>query len=298
MRPLFPALSALSALAIAASAAAAHEFWILPGTFHPRPNAAFPVFIHHGERLAGVTVPRNDDTIRRFELRTLPSEDGAHNGARDDSTVAPVVGLSASPRSFAKNPAQTGAVLIYESEWMPSILPAKKFNAYLEEEGLTQIAAWRARAGETHAEGRERYRRCAKALISSRDPDTETDTDDHPRDTPVGLPCEIVIVRTSADAIHARVLFEGEPLRGIEVVAANQTNPTDLQRTTTDSEGLARFDHTHPDTWLITTLYMRAADAEPGNHQPGSTPEFDWESNWASTVFSTAAAHTNPAQTN
>ena len=70
-----------------------------------------------------------------------------------------------------------GLVIIgYASKPSQIVLPAQKFNDYLVEEGLENVAALRAKRNETNAEARESFARCAKALISS-GPVTAADAD-------------------------------------------------------------------------------------------------------------------------
>lgn len=239
--------------------AAAHEFWLFPSTFQPEPGAAFAVTLNHGERLAGHTVPRDEANIKRFELRTNASE------------PSPVFGMSGGDRSYAKT-AAPNATLVYETEWMTNILPATKFNAYLAEEGLAAIVEMRTKAGENHAEGRERYMRCAKALLGT-----------NLTDSPVGLPCEIVLADPESDQIRASVLFQGKPLAGITVAAVSQADPGTLYRATTDAKGTVAFERTHTGPLLLTTLHMQRVPAEAV-----ADAGVDWESYWASLAFNAA----------
>lgn len=272
-------LLVIAATTFIATLATAHEFWIQPDTFTPIPGQPFRVRLMHGERFAGNPVPRVESSIDRFELVT-----------RDGDTL-PVRGLSGSTVSFSKS-SGTPSTIIYKSRWISNTLPAPRFNAYLETEGLHAITVQRQLAGETENPGRERYMRCAKALLVPVTPvDHAAHTHTHTStalDHPLGLPCEIVLESVSGSGptrtITARVLYHGEPLPDQLVVAVAQANPGALLQSTTDSEGRVIFTGTPRGPWMLTTLHMSRVDQNETDL--GNTPQADWQSLWASVAFS------------
>lgn len=233
--------------------AAAHEFWLNPSTLTPVPGEAFRVGLMHGERFAGDAVPRPAS----FERFVVALPDGAEHA---------VVGMAGRDVSFAKVPAEHagGGTVVYESAWTTSRLPAKRFDAYLQEEKLGHISRERERFGETGTAGAERYKRCSKALLGQ-SADGET-----------GLPLEIVVLSSGAGEIRARMLLRGEALSGIRVVLAARAQPESLVEAVTDEDGLVSFALEHDGRLMLTTLHMERAPADI---------DADWQSFWASTVF-------------
>lgn len=263
---------ALLILALLTTPALAHEFWIRPETFGPAPGQPFRVTLMHGERFDGDPVPRVDSSIDRFEI--LAPGDGPR----------PVRGLSGSTISYGRAPA--GSTIVYQSRWIESHLPAKAFNAYLEEEGLHEITTLRDRAGETLDPGRERYMRCAKALLAPLNTEDRASTPHAIADRPVGLPLEIVLQPATEPAvITAVVLVNGKPLAGQPVVAVSEASPESLHHAKTDEHGRVSFNtpiDMHSDgPWMLTTLHMSRVDPATSTDAPAA----DWQSLWASLTF-------------
>lgn len=254
--------------------ASAHEFWIEPETYTPKPGAAFRVTLQHGERFRGTPVPYVKARTERFEVR-------------DAAGVHPVVARDGAPVQFGRCGAAGGAAVVFESAEFPHELPAARFEAYLREEGLGAIVEARRARGEQEKPGRESYSRCAKALLGAA------------ADAPVGLPLEIVRVGAAegqagapsdaaprtAERVAFRVLFRGEPLAGASVVAVSAAEPERLQRVTTDARGVAEFALDEAGPWMVTTIHMIRA-AEGAAH--------DWRTYWSSLNFERAAPPASP----
>ena len=183
-------------------------------------------------------------------------------------------------------------MLAFESTFTPIELPAAQFNAYLEDEGLTETLAARLRGG-AGAPGRERYRRCAKSWLSGQETDRAT--------APVGLPLEIVPLAAPGlePRLRIRVLWGGRPLAGALVKAwrtplGQGGVPTDgeardsvgtASQGRTDSHGELSVPVPEPGEWLLGVVTM-APCKDPS--------EADWESTWASLTFERAATGTGP----
>src|SRR5439155_18535112 len=90
------------------------------------------------------------------------------------------------PAFSFKMEGQGTAVFRVDRDWSSITLKADKFTAYLKEEGLGEIIKLRAAAGEADADGKERYRRCLKAVVHAGGKPDETPT------KPVGQVFEIV----------------------------------------------------------------------------------------------------------
>ncbi|HET9298948.1 MAG TPA: DUF4198 domain-containing protein, partial [Candidatus Polarisedimenticolaceae bacterium] len=135
---------------LAGAPAAAHDLWLEPSTFRPAPHGLVSVSVLVGQGFLGDTVPRDPEHLERFVLGT-----------------APVVGLpGADPAGTVRVGDAGAATLLYRGTPQPITLEAAKFESYLREEGLEHVIAARAKAGKSNAPGRERYGRCAKALLA------------------------------------------------------------------------------------------------------------------------------------
>lgn len=259
---------ALAGVGVATSTATAHEFWIMPDAFRVTVQQLVRVQMFNGERLAGNTVPRNNAMVERFEVV-------------DQHRTTQVVGPHDGTTGFVRPPNTGSGVLVYESREFTNNLPAERFEAYLTVEGLTNALASRRDRGESAKLGREVYIRCAKSILSVRDPSALGETDPGPTDRIVGLPLEIVLERDQRVTDHGphtvvRVLLRGEPIDGLPVVAVRADKPEHLLRATTDSGGMARFDGATPGVWLITALHIERTEERS---------DTDWKSYWGSLSF-------------
>lgn len=266
-------LAALLAFPVVERGAVAHEFWIQPATLRPAANSMLRVELRHGERFAGDAVRRDPAHIERFTIRGPAGE-------------LPVVGRPGKTEQVARIGCAGDYVIGYLSKPIPHELPAGRFEAYLREEGLGEIAAERARRGEQQRVGREVYRRCAKTLLTVGDAGRETRIDDH-----LGMPLEFRLERISTDAaadvpsvavpiLTARLTFRGAPLKRAAVVAVAQAEPNRLIRLTTDDNGLVSVSLDRSGAWMITALHMVRSAAEQ---------TADWESYWGSLTFDAPA---------
>ena len=166
-------------------------------------------------------------------------------------------------------------VVGYHSKPSPVVLQAPKFNQYLSEEGLEAIAALRATRGETAAEAREVFVRCAKSLLLA-GPAAESQ-----RDRVLGLPLELVAERNpyllaSGQSLPVRLLYKDQPLAGALIVAINQRDPMARLAARSDKAGRVQLRLSEPGPWLIKAVHMIPTPA-------GSDSQ--WASFWASLTF-------------
>ena len=182
----------------------------------------------------------------------------------------------------------------YRSRRSAITLEAAKFEAYLREEGLDAVVAWRAAHGETAAPGREVYSRCAKALLVAGDAGTSRTG----ADRVLGFALELVplgdpTTLASGSPLRLRVLHEGAPLAGALVRATREGAPDGRRGARANAEGRVGLDVDAAGTWLVTCVHMRRAPKDANA---------DWESLWASLTFEvterapTAAAPATTAQ--
>ena len=238
----------------------AHEFWIQPDHDSLRPGQLLTARLFHGERFDGTPVPRDSRHIRRFRVQS-------------ESARADLEGLDGASRSFARLDQPGTHVVSYLSNPVTQTLEPKAFEEYLAEEGLDHVIRQRRRLGESSLPGRERYVRCAKAIVEV---DAETRERDRADDLHVGLPLEIVLIDRSDSTISARVTRDAVPVPGACVVAVHRDDPARLLEAQTDDGGVVRFAIESRGTWMLTTIAME---------RDLDDPDTDWISFWSSTTF-------------
>jgi len=266
-------LSLLSALLLLAARAAAHDFWIEPADFRLTPGQSVAAALRVGESFKGEPVVRKPQRIVRFVL-IGPAGETPLEGRPGDDPAGRAIAREAGPHT-----------IVYQSNHAEITLEPAKFNAYLQEEGLTEILAERKKAGGRDPV-REKYSRSAKALLSvePREPPSSRPTSRPAArvvDSPRGLPLEIVAESDVRGEMPRagfvfRVLLDGEPLPGIALRARNRATPSEAETARTDEEGRVRLPLGEPGTWMVTCVYMHAAPAEL---------KADYESFWASLTF-------------
>ncbi len=245
-----------------ATATLAHDFWIELDAYKVARDGVVTAQVKVGERFRGNVKARAADHIERFQLM---HSDG----------VTEFVGESGAESSTAR-PGHAGTnVVAYRSKTRTIELPVKKFERYLEHEGLEFIIRERARLGESDKPGREIYSRCAKSIVQV------GDTSDAGHALIVGHPLEIIPLRNptgkqSDDPITFRVLYEGKPLSNAQVVLTPHEQPDARVIGRTGVRGEVKFRLPTGGLCLVTTIHMkRVAD----------NPDVDWESLWASLTF-------------
>ena len=179
-----------------------------------------------------------------------------------------------------------GLVVVgYHSKPSPLVLTPQKFNQYLSEEGLEAVAALRAQRGETNAEARESFVRCAKALLLT-GPAAAMQSD-----KALGFPLELVAERNpyllkAGEDLRVQLLFKGQPIAGVLVAALNQRDPSARVAARSDARGEVRLNLSKTGAWLVKAVHMMPA-AAGSDHQ--------WDSLWASLTFEMAEADARPA---
>jgi hypothetical protein len=188
----------------------------------------------------------------------------------------------ADPAGWFRLPGPGAFVVGFHGKAIAIELPAEKFNAYLQDEGLESILALRAARGQSSQPGREIYSRCAKSLLLSGPAEEEGG----PADRVLGFALELIAERQPAllhdgDVLPLRLLHEGQPLAGALVVALLRSDPDIKLAMRSNADGRVFLPLSHEGQWLVKAVHMRPAPADSNA---------DWESLWASLTFSNAAA--------
>jgi uncharacterized GH25 family protein len=251
-------------ITLLATTASAHDFWIEPSTFHPAVGERVTAALRVGQELSGEPLPRIPALIDRFIIKGESGVEG------------PMVGrMGADPAGIALI-SEAGLHWIgYQSNPYPVALEAQKFEDYLRDEGLERIIDERKKKGQSAAPGRERFYRCAKALLETAGPTS------HLFDTPLGFTLELVPRRNPysirpGGELPLSLSFRGKPMANVLVVAMSKDDPEKAIRGRTDAKGRVTLRLAHAGFWLIKAAHMEAAPVDAG---------VDWESWWASITF-------------
>jgi uncharacterized GH25 family protein len=82
------------------------------------------------------------------------------------------------------------------------------------------------------------------------------------------------------ERLTVRLLYEGQPLAGVLVMALDAKNARAPDQVRSDANGRATFTLPRAGAWLIKAVHMIEAPGDAGA---------EWESFWASLTFSIAA---------
>jgi hypothetical protein len=237
--------------------------WIEPATFLPDSGQIVSLRLRVGQDLLGDPLPRSSELINQFIVV-------------DPEGRKPVVGRDgADPAGFVRVPMPGVLVVGYYSNPSSVELTAAKFNQYLKDEGLDEIAATRARRNETNSAVHEMFSRCAKTLLLSGSPDALHG--DRTLNFPLELRAEKnpYLLRAGED-LPVRLTYLNHPLAGALVIAMNRLNPSQKVAIRTDADGCATLRLPSEGMWMIKAVHMIPAPS-------GSNA--DWQSYWASLTF-------------
>lgn len=262
MRPaqLIPGL----ALALLSPAALAHDLWLEPSSFTPAVGEKVEVQLKVGDPGgAAENMPRNPVRIERFAALSATAE-------------APILGFDGATPAGLLRPSAPGVVaLVYRTNDARQELPGPKFEAYLAEKGLTEVARLRAARAEAGTPGRELYSRSLKALLT-------VGSDTRGGDRLLGLDFELVaeanpLSLSAGGELPLRVFLRGQPMPGILVLASPLDGVTERSAAVSDREGRLRLRLGKPGAWVLSAVTMREAPPDSGA---------DWQSIWTSLTFS------------
>jgi uncharacterized GH25 family protein len=255
--------AAVMFLGIAAASLHAHDFWMEPRAYRPEAGKLVALRLLVGQDLLGDPIPRDDAAIERFVMRQGGSE-GAIPG-RDGGD----------PAGILRVPGDGLMVVGYQSRPRRIELPRAKFETYLGEEGLDAVAAMFTGAKQQPQVARERFSRCAKALLSTGAASPSQ------KDQRLGLRLELVAdgnpyTASSRDDMRFTLFYESVPRPGALVIAINRNDPSAKLSARSDARGRVSFRFPRRGVWLVKAVHMVAL---PRGH------DADWESFWASLTF-------------
>lgn len=242
-----------------------HEFWLQPQRFRYKSGEDVKVSFLVGENFAGEAWDMNRN---RAELVEVISAYGKKNMTAD-------VKSTRSNNLTFKTTGEGGYLVTLKSNAAFIELDAQKFNEYLEEDGLDDIAARRRKLNETDKASRENYTRYAKLLVQA------GTREDEIYKRKVGFPVEIIpqsnpLKLKSGDYLECLILFNGQPAPHQMVkVWSILGNRAMLQNAYTENDGKVKFPISNPGPWMVSFVKM----------VPSQKEGVDYESMWASYVF-------------
>jgi uncharacterized GH25 family protein len=246
----------------------AHDLWIEPSAFTPQAGRIVGVRLRVGQDFIGDPVARDAALIEEFVAMTstgalsVPGQDGAD------------------PAGLIRPTTNGLVILSYRSHPSAIVLPADKFNQYLQDEGLDAVIRERARVGLTSQPAHELFARCAKSLIQT-GPPTTADVD-----RALGMRLELIAGRNpytlhAGDSLNVRLLYQERPLAGALVVALNRRDQSATVRLRTGPDGCVRLPLGAAGPWLVKAVHMIPAPRDS---------DAEWQSFWASLTFELPAA--------
>jgi uncharacterized GH25 family protein len=260
-------IGALLAALLLVSAAFAHDMYLLPARFALDEGTLLTIRLHNGDSFPASEVSPVLERVRDMKLLSATGAWNVQNIHVAEKTVQAEIRIP-----------QSGSFIL-TAHTIPHAfqIPAKDFNAYLKEEGLNHVIAWREQHRQSQTTGRERYSKYAKALLTT---DGRNEFHTHP----AGLAIEIVPeispydLKPGAD-LPIQILLHGMPAPDLQVETslANAGAITKIAIVgRTDQKGRLTIPHLASGKWRLHTVSMeRCKDAA----------EADWESTWASLTF-------------
>ncbi len=243
----------------------AQEFWMMPDKFQYEPGDTIKIRFNVGENFVGETWNLRSERIRSISLHSTSGRTDirplAHIG-RGDHLKIPAL--------------KKGTYLItMEGENAFVELPAERFNAYLKEHALDNIAAMRKKANAEDQPGRELYRRITSLIVQV------GDTRDETYRKITGMPVEIIPGKhpseiRKGDLVPFMILFNGKPDFGARVYVWNsKNNKVFNQPIYSQKDGSIDVRIFNDGDWMISVVKM----------VPVSAPNANWQSFWGSLVF-------------
>lgn len=261
-------LSVICAMPLIASA---HEFWLRAEPFSPRAGGTAQLFMYVGQYFNGDQVG--------FVTSHSAALHHYFDGQKED-----LIALVPSDTPIGQVPVSVkhaGTHLIAFDSFPSNItIEAGKFDAYLRDEGLEQIAAQREQQGTSALPGRERFRRVTKTLMRVGGKSDRTFA------LRTGQRLELVpLVDPSAmpvgQMLRFQLFFDDKPIAGALVRAwHHHGNQTVAIRAISDPEGTVTFSLPYAGPWMLSTVHMIPAE---------KTTEADWDSFWGNLMFDVPA---------
>ena len=258
----------IAACLLVAAPAAAHDFFLAPSKHRVASGEAVSIKMFVGWEEEIDELPRSNRRIVRFD-GYLGASSQAVEGKHGES-----------PAGRIAFEGKGVATIVYQSSHTGIELEGPKFEHYLVEEGLEDIAAERAKLGVTASPGRESYARYVKTLVT-------VGGGDDGWNRKVGLPAELVALTDprAGGTAQFQLFYEDKPRANarVDIFSIEPKRLHSVAHARTDADGKVSLAIPGDGVWLVGTTLMRVAPPELGL-------EGDFESFWVSVEFEAAKA--------
>jgi uncharacterized GH25 family protein len=260
-------LASLVTALLLATPVRAHDYWLEFQPLQPTAGSELDLSLWVGEDF----VAESQKPLQKPRTVAL-----RHITNTSDEDLLPVATDGAAPLLRRNLASAGGHLLVVERDAAHITMRARKFNHYLEHEGLHHALSERRQALEHLWPASERYTRHLKAFVQV------GNAADGVSMKVLGQRLELVPDRDLAtlepgDRLGVVVLFAGQPLTGLQVEAfVRDGGAARGQKATSDAAGRVEFSVGQSGAWLVRTVHMQRCRG---------CKDADWESSWAGYSF-------------
>ncbi len=253
----------------------AHEFWLSPQKFFYSVRETAHIRFQVGENFTGENWTGNRDKIQHLshytpsnEIIDLSPRLSEHKG---DSLSLPLPEIGTHMVTFNS----TNSFIQLEAD---------KFNAYLMEDGMTEVLQYRKEHHELQDKGKEYYQRSVKTLLQVGDRLTDACTnptglplDIIPEQNPYNLPADLTSEREGLLKMRFQVLFFGKPLENalVKIWYHPPGKPVQADDRRTNKKGWVTAER-HPGPIMVSCVHMERSMTDT---------VANWQSYWGSLSF-------------
>ena len=244
----------------------AHEFWLEPMKFRLQPGEATTIKFAVGDNFTG-----GDWDLSRHKAAQVI----LHENDKIVDLTSKVPSVKGEKLKLTMN--NSGVKMLAMSSNQAFIkLNGKQFNEYLKSDGLEEAIAWRSKNKQDTLGAKEFYTRYAKLLLQV------GDKVDNTWSKIIGQRLEVIPLQNpngikSGDYLTCKLLYEGKPSPHTMVkVWGHVGNKIFLQEAYTEDDGTVKFPISANGPWMVSAVKMVRS----------KNPKADWESSWASLLFS------------
>jgi uncharacterized GH25 family protein len=258
-------LTSLIIVLLLALVSQAHEFWLQPDRFLFNVGETLTVNFKVGDDFLGKPWEFKKDrivTLTRYQKsKIIDLKSKVIEGEKDNLKVV--------------LPEEGTHMIVMESNNAFMKHDGKQFNAYLEEDGLDDVAYSREKNNTQADSASEFYSRHVKLLVQA-----GKITDDTYKKV-IGFPVEIIPERNpytlkKMDPVKFKILYNGKPFFGAKVKVWNRyNNRTTVQNIYAQQDGMIETHISNPGNWMVSVVKM----------VPSKNPKAQWQSYWSSLVF-------------
>lgn len=243
----------------------AHEFWLQPEKFMYQPGENINIRFWVGEDFDGSNWSGNHDKVKSLQLWLDDVTDDIAGQVTDEK------GDSLQLNIFDEGT----AMVTFNSANSFLQLDSAKFNAYLQEDGLTGALDYRKTHNELDAASKEYYQRSVKTLLQVGDKKTRIS---HATSLPLDIiPLSNPYALKNNDTLAVKLLFQKQPLVNQLVNTWQRVNgKTTRQQYHTDNKGVCSFVVATTGKWMVSTVEMLHLDNDT---------TANWQSYWGSCTW-------------